>query len=349
MLRNIIFDWSGTLANDLPPVLDATNRLLEFHGKSALSEREFRESFRLPFRGFYDEILPDVPLDELEVLFGRYFQQSDEPVRMLPHAREFLEFCKARGIRLFILSSARPEFLQTQADALGVLHFFEAIHAGVADKRHALPGILEAHGLLPSETAFIGDMEHDVETALACGVHAIAVLTGYDPGPKLMRAEPEVVVEHLGRLQRLLSSHGLPAPEAAPQGETGGAAGARGLVLVHGLRVASRIGVGMDERSATQELLVDLALVPPSGVGGLGDDLARTIDYDAVARAVGELASGGERRLVETLAEEIVRLVRRGFGAAGARVRIRKFAVPGTEWVGVTLTDGDFPDGLVDW
>jgi ADP-ribose pyrophosphatase YjhB (NUDIX family) len=109
---------------------------------------------------------------------------------------------------MFILSSARQDFLEEQARDLGVVGFFETIHAGVLDKRHALPGILEAHGLRPDETAFIGDMEHDVETARACGVHSVAVLTGYDPPAKLMKAGPEVVVADLSRLRRLLAGSG---------------------------------------------------------------------------------------------------------------------------------------------
>ena len=347
MLRNIIFDWSGTLADDFPPVLDATNRLMETFGRPVFTIREFRETFRLPFRDFYDQILPGVPLEELEVQFGRYFEESAEPVVMLPHAREFLEFCAGRRMRLFILSSARPDFLRHQAESLGVLHFFEAIHAGVLDKRHALPGILSTHGLRPEETAFIGDMEHDVETALSCGVHAIAVLTGYDPGPKLMRAEPEVVVEHLGRLQRLLSSPAFHAPEGPT--EQARPPSSRGLVQIRGLEVPTRIGAGAEERSQPQVVRIDLDLVPPHGLTGLGDDLARTIDYHAVAVAVTDLASARERHLVETLAEDIIALARTRFGAAAARVRLRKFVVPGTKSVGVTLADGDFPDGCDHW
>ena len=208
MFRNIFFDWSGTLANDLPPVLDATNRLLVHHARAALTEMEFREAFRLPFKGFYDEWLPEVEIDALEELFTQFFTESTESVHLLPHAREFLDFCQSKGVRMFILSSARREFLEAQARDLDVIGYFEEIHASIADKRQALPEILRQHGLDPQETAFIGDMQHDVETARACGVHAVGVLTGYDPPAKLMRAEPEVVVAHLGHLQRLLSGSG---------------------------------------------------------------------------------------------------------------------------------------------
>lgn len=328
MFRNIIFDWSGTLANDLPPVLDATNRLLDHHGRPELSEQEFRETFRLPFKGFYDEVLPEIPLDELEVLFGRFFAASRAPVVLLPHARAFLEFCRARGTRMFILSSARRDFLEAQAGDLEVLHFFETIHAGVADKREALPQILAAHGLDPASTAFIGDMEHDVETALASGVHAIAVLTGYDPPAKLIQAGPDVVVADLGRLQNLWSRARLHAdPSGLPQDS----------IHIDGLAVSCHIGAGDVERATPQTLHLDVTMMPAHGLHGLADDLAGTVDYHAVALAIQDLAAAKPRRLVESLAEDVLDLLEQEFHISRATVRVRKFILPFVESVGVTL------------
>ena len=46
MLRNLLLDWSGTLADDMPPVIGATNHVLEHFGRPALSREEFRHHFR---------------------------------------------------------------------------------------------------------------------------------------------------------------------------------------------------------------------------------------------------------------------------------------------------------------
>ena len=49
MIRNIIFDWSGTLVDDLPAVLAATNFVFEQCGVEALTLEKFRaESRRYP-------------------------------------------------------------------------------------------------------------------------------------------------------------------------------------------------------------------------------------------------------------------------------------------------------------
>ena len=108
-------------------------------------------------------------------------------------------------------------------------------------------------------------------------------------------------------------------------------------IHLRGLAISCHIGAGEEERSQPQELRLDLDLFPNAGLLGLQDDLARTIDYHAVALAIRALAAARPRRLVETLAEEILDLLRDDFGVLSARVTVRKFILPFTEWVGVTL------------
>ncbi|MGH7975733.1 MAG: HAD family hydrolase, partial [Limisphaerales bacterium] len=62
MIRNIIFDWSGTLVDDLPAVLKASNFVLAQAGKSEMSLEEFRAEFSLPFTKFYDRHTPEIPM-----------------------------------------------------------------------------------------------------------------------------------------------------------------------------------------------------------------------------------------------------------------------------------------------
>jgi dihydroneopterin aldolase len=108
-------------------------------------------------------------------------------------------------------------------------------------------------------------------------------------------------------------------------------------IHLRGLSVFCHIGAGEEERRQTQELRLDLDLFPENGLQGLGDDLARTVDYHAVALAIQALAATRPRQLVETLAEDILDLLRDDFGIRRAAVTVRKFILPFTEWVGVTL------------
>ena len=204
MIRNIIFDWSGTLVDDLPAVLQASNFVLTQSGKPAMSLEKFRAEFTLPFKKFYDRHTPDVPMAQLENWFHREFRQAQASVVELPHARAFLKFCRAHKIRTFLLSTIHANHFAAQNRNLGLDAFLDRPYTDVWDKREKIHEILRENNLKPDETLFIGDMEHDIETARHGGIHSCAVLTGYNTVDQLRAAKPDLIVEHLGELQRVL-------------------------------------------------------------------------------------------------------------------------------------------------
>lgn len=329
MIKHFIFDWSGTLADDLPPVLDATNRLFANHGKPLMTREEFSERFRLPFKEFYDEVMPEVLLDDLEPEFSEYFAASDEAVTLLPYAKEFLTFCRHRGGKVFILSSAKDEFFRQQARDLGVLELFDAVYVGVKDKREMIWKILETHGLNADETAFLGDMVHDVETAHHAGVHSIALLTGYDSIGKLSAAKPDLIATNLRQLMRVMG--GVTVDGALVRFSPG-------VVKIEGLELPCHIGVPEAERENAQTLVADVDLHPIASVG-LGEDaIEATVDYHAACEVARAEAARVPRQLVETLAADLIRCLIAGFAVRRVDVRIRKAILPYTESVGVELS-----------
>ena len=322
MLRNLLLDWSGTLVDDLPPVIGATNFVLEKHGRPTLTREEFRQKFRLPFTEFYEEHLPDIPLPELEAAFHGRFVEIQDDVTPLPGLYEFLDFCRESGRRLFLLSSMKREHYEVQSAKLGLSHYFEQPYVGVMDKRAKIADILDNHGLDRAETAFVGDMIHDVETARHGGVMSIAVLTGYDSIEKLTPSKPDVVVASLHELRRLL--------------QYPGAGSAADTIRINGLEVQARVGVPDEERAQPQKLVLDVVL--ESDFRGLGDDIARTTDYAAVADWLRAECARREVRLVETLAEDLAAgLLEKFIRIDAATLEIRKFILPQTRNVSVRI------------
>jgi len=214
MIRNIIFDWSGTLVDDLPAVLAATNSVFEECGVEKISLEKFRAEFCLPFQHFYDRFLPHVPLADLERSFHGHFRHVQGAVAALPHAGEFLLFCRRHGLRTFVLSTVHKDYFASQAAACGFERFIDRAYLGIWDKRAKIAELLSENHLDPRETLFIGDMQHDIETAKHGGVHSCGVLTGYNRLEQLRVSEPDVIVEHLGELREILERHGFQFPPA---------------------------------------------------------------------------------------------------------------------------------------
>ncbi len=187
-IQNLILDWSGTLVDDFPPVLTATNRLFERRERPAFTAAEFREKFLLPFPEFYRLHLPESTMDQLEADYHEAFRHLQDEIPLLPFAREFLDYAKDRGMRIFLLSTIHREHFAVQSARLGLAGYFTEAYTQALDKRETIHRVLEEHRLDPAETLFVGDMAHDIDTARHGGVRSCGVLTGYDSLTKLRAA-----------------------------------------------------------------------------------------------------------------------------------------------------------------
>ena len=206
-IRNIIFDWSGTLCDDLRQVWRATNVALRGCGGKPISLLTFRREFCLPFRPFYRRHLAGVPQVRIDVFFFGELAKVQHTMKLLPHARAFLQHCQRRGIRRYIVTTVKtPQFLG-QLRMLGVDRHFTATLSGIRDKRRAIRRFFRENRLSPNETLFVGDMSHDVETARLAGCHACAVLTGFNLRGELVAAKPDLLVKNLAELRQKLNSN----------------------------------------------------------------------------------------------------------------------------------------------
>jgi phosphoglycolate phosphatase len=326
MFRALILDWSGTLVDDMGPTLAATNAVLARFDKPALTAEEFRQSFRLPYSEWYDEQLPGVPLEELEGHFREAFEASEHPVTPLEGTAEFLRGGEGNGIRLFVLTSMDARNFEEQLHRFGFAGHFEGTYAGVIDKRKVIREILHTHGLRAEETAYVGDMAHDIETAHHGGVTSVGVLSGYDPQARLAAAGPKLLLSCIKSLHAMLESWQVRARDGALTGRGG-------WIEIRRLQVEAMIGVPAEERGTPQRLFVSVRIVPRIGFGEMEDEISRTVDYDAVAKRVQALAGEKPRHLIETLADDVARMVLGEFSACEVEVEVEKHILPDTEAV----------------
>ena len=193
--------------DDLPAVWRATNFVFNQAGVAEMTLEQFRAEFCLPFTLFYDRYIPHVALAQLETWFHGHFRQVQDSVVELPHAREFLLYCRKCGLRTFLLSTVHPDHFAAQIARNRFEEFLERPYLGIHDKRAKIHEILEENRLAPRETIFVGDMQHDIETARHGGVFSCAVLTGYNSLAQLRAVKPDLIVEHLGELQTILEQN----------------------------------------------------------------------------------------------------------------------------------------------
>ena len=205
VIRNVILDWSGTLVDDLLPVVKTTNYVLTTCGLPAMTLQEFRAQFCLPIRKFYEHRVPHVPQATLEQMFLTEYPKHHAEITLLPHTLEFLGFCREREMGVYIASTVDTHTYETQMRRFGIGQFITKPYIGIEDKTAKIHHILDENELDRAETMFVGDMEHDIEAGRAGGIHTCAVLTGYNHLDKLRAMKPDLICQHLGELQEYLA------------------------------------------------------------------------------------------------------------------------------------------------
>ena len=108
-------------------------------------------------------------------------------------------------------------------------------------------------------------------------------------------------------------------------------------ILIEGLRLQACVGVTAEERGRPQPIEVELELWKDLKAAGRLDRMEETVDYAAAAREAKAFVEGGSFRLVERIAEGLAELLLERFGVQEARVRVRKFSLPGARSVGVEI------------
>lgn len=114
----------------------------------------------------------------------------------------------------------------------------------------------------------------------------------------------------------------------------------RDAIIIRGLELPVRIGVPETERAGWQTLGADVELEIEPRFDELNDELAGTLDYQAVADEIRALAASRPRKLLETLAAEIIGVLLRHPMAASAAVELRKRVLPGADHVAVRMKRG---------
>jgi phosphoglycolate phosphatase-like HAD superfamily hydrolase len=204
IIRNVILDWSGTLVDDLMPVVKTTNHVLESCGLPAMTLQQFRMEFCLPIRKFYERRVVNVPQAELERIFLAEYPRYYAEISLLPHTLDFLRFCEREQMGVYIASTVDAHTYETQMTRFGIGCFIRKPYIGIEDKTAKIHHILDENQLDRDETMFVGDMEHDIEAGKAGGIHTCAVLTGYNPVEKLQAMKPDLICRDLGELQEFL-------------------------------------------------------------------------------------------------------------------------------------------------
>jgi phosphoglycolate phosphatase len=188
----VLWDWNGTLLDDLRLAVRSANRLLERRGLPLLTEASYLSSFGFPVKDYYATIGFDFdrePFDDLSDEYVREYEASIGECALTAGAEETLDRLAALGFRQAVLSASHLGFLDDALRRFGIRDRFVDL-AGLDNKNahgktevgHALVARLAAR---PDRTVLVGDTLHDCEVARALRCRCILFAGGHQARGRL--------------------------------------------------------------------------------------------------------------------------------------------------------------------
>lgn len=207
--RNIIWDWNGTLLNDLDICIDAINKLLIRRQLSLMTRERYLEIFTFPVQEYYVEAGFDFSKETYEsvaIEFMDHYLEMVKGARLHEQVHSALEQVRDSGRNQIILSAMEQTALRKLAGEHEIDGYFSEIF-GISDHlahgKLSIAGMaLRETGFIKAETCLIGDTLHDAEVASALGIPCILVANGHQSESRLL-ASGYPVIRNLNEIEKV--------------------------------------------------------------------------------------------------------------------------------------------------
>lgn len=195
-----IWDFNGTIFDDIGASIAAVNTLLAERGIKTLdSKEEYHKVFDFPIIDYYRKIGFDFDKEPYEVvapLWVALYLENSKNAGLFEDVIPTLDFFDKMGVKQSVLSASERNMLTGQLRELGIYDRFDEI-MGI-DNIYAESKIAIAKDWKQrhegERALFIGDTTHDYETAEVLGADCYLISAGHQPEYKLRTAGKNVKI-----------------------------------------------------------------------------------------------------------------------------------------------------------
>lgn len=205
-IGGIIWDWNGTLLNDIELCVQIINKMLQKRNLQKLTVDEYKEVFSFPVKDYYQKIGFDFNDEPFEIPAREYIEEYNsnvESCNLHENSVSVLNYFRSVGIRQFILSASKQDALDQCLEQQNISHYFE--HISGLDNHYAASKIENGQQLISelnlnaSELILIGDTVHDFEVARELGCQCVLIANGHQ-SKHILESTGVLVIDELNQL-----------------------------------------------------------------------------------------------------------------------------------------------------
>ncbi len=197
---HVVWDFNGTVLNDVRLGIDCVNVMLEKRGLPVIPDEDaYRHVFGFPIDEYYRRLGFDFEKEDYDTILApewvALYMAGEGNCPVNDGVAETIAEIRARGIPQIMLSASKLQQLEGQLIRLGLKDSFDEILG--LDNIHARSKVAQALAWKQrnpdARPLFVGDTEHDADVAQAIGADCVLFLGGHQPEEILSRCQRPLI------------------------------------------------------------------------------------------------------------------------------------------------------------
>ncbi|WP_418957367.1 HAD family hydrolase [Streptomyces tritici] len=202
MGKHLVWDWNGTLLDDIHAVIGATNAAFEELGLEPITLERYRELYTVPVPKFYERLMGRLPTDAewlvMDDAFHKHYWARANACGLTAGAAELLAERQAAGRTQSLLSLAPHDRLIPIVRRHGIEERFVRVDGRLdtstsGKAEHMVRHLRALPGVVPESVVVIGDAADDAIAAAHVGARAVLFTGGSHSRASLARVGVPVV------------------------------------------------------------------------------------------------------------------------------------------------------------
>ena len=197
--KHVIWDWNGTVLDDLDLCVDVANNLFRKKNIPTLTVEKYKSIFTIPVKNYYIAAGFNFENESFEIVGKEWMDEyEDRKYECSLHSGllEVMEKIKNKGIEQSLLSAYKQDKLNDMVEKFNLSQYLSHIvgldNIYAAGKLHLGKNLMEKLGNGHGETLMIGDTVHDYDVAKEIGSDCILIAAGHQDFNTLSNAGAEV-------------------------------------------------------------------------------------------------------------------------------------------------------------
>lgn len=196
---HVIWDWNGTLLNDIDWCIRSINQMLKKREMKTFSNVEdYQEKFCFPISTYYQSMGFDFEKEPFELLAKEYielYHRDDSDYCLHENAESVITELANQDVKQIMLSATESQILMSQTNRFQVVQYFDEI-LGISDI-YAKSKVEIGKSYIAQEeikkAIIIGDTTHDFEVAKALGADCLLIAKGHQSKNQLRCCDVKVL------------------------------------------------------------------------------------------------------------------------------------------------------------